>query len=241
MYARSKHVHSPRTHLQTATTCRPNLLQLQGICYSTKSRRPSIVGASLLFGGGTCWPVRRVWCGADVVEWLDKALAKALWPDWRLASAGDGGSLVAEQPRPRGTQLRVAPPQPAVGGLWPLAPPVLRGRTSPTLASPAGGHGGRTGAMAVDTLLSQPQLLCAWSWRARTPRVAMQGGQPRVCSQTTVMGRSLQAYCAPPRLGLAARGQRRCGHGTACVNSNPLYSESSSSRSHSLDDQSVSI
>ena len=51
----------------------------------------------LLFGGGTYAGQLRVY-GADVVEWLVELWPK-LWPDWRLASAGDGGGLVAEQPR----------------------------------------------------------------------------------------------------------------------------------------------
>eukprot|EP00964_Phaeocystis_antarctica_P139831 scaffold104638_cov69-Phaeocystis_antarctica.AAC.7 len=57
--------------------------------------RPSIVGA--LRSVEACWPARRAY-GADVVEWLVKLWPK-LWPDWRLASASDGGGLVAEQPR----------------------------------------------------------------------------------------------------------------------------------------------
>eukprot|EP00964_Phaeocystis_antarctica_P004527 scaffold2443_cov67-Phaeocystis_antarctica.AAC.4 len=70
---------------------------------SNKSRRLLRSGRAVLFGGGTYAGRLRVY-GADVVEWLVELWPK-LWSDWRLASAGDGGGLVAEQPRPRGTQL----------------------------------------------------------------------------------------------------------------------------------------
>ena len=207
----------------------------QEICYkiaSASSIRSGCcsVEAHMLAGYGCMVPTA-------LSGWLSSGQSSGLtgaWPLLATAAASWLSSLVAESSLDHKERSSVATPQP-VGGLWQLAPPCA------ALASPAGGHGGRTGAMAVDTLLSAAATVCMELARRHHGSTGGQGGQPRVCSQTAVMGRSLQAYCAPPRLGLAARGQRRCGHGTACVNSNPLYSESSSSRSHSLDDQSVSI
>ena len=96
MYTRSKHVQWPRSNLlQAATTCLGNMLQHARNLLQNRISFFDQVG--LLFGGGTYAGRLRVY-GADVVEWLVELWPK-LWPDWRLASAGDGGGLVAEQPR----------------------------------------------------------------------------------------------------------------------------------------------
>ena len=193
----------------------------------------------LLFGGGT-YAGRLDGCmvPTSLSGWLSSGQSSGLtgaWPLLATAAASWLSSLVAEQPRPRGTQLR-GPTAAGWGFVAASTTMCCACKSSRWTRRTDGRDGSR------HTPLSRSYCrVCMELARRYHGSTGGQGGQPRVCSQTAVMGRSLQAYCAPPRLGLAARGQRRCGHGTACVNSHPLYSESSRSRSHSLDDQSVSI
>ena len=209
--------------------CARNLLQIA----SASSIRSGCcsVEAHMLAGYGCMVPT-------SLSGWLSSGQSSGLtgaWPLLATAAASWLSSLVAEQPRPRGTQLR----GPAAAG-WGF----VAASTTMCCACKSSRWTRRTDGRdgSRHTPLSRSYCrVCMELARRYHGSTGGQGGQPRVCSQTAVMGRSLQAYCAPPRLGLAARGQRRCGHGTACVNSHPLYSESSRSRSHSLDDQSVSI
>eukprot|EP00964_Phaeocystis_antarctica_P139832 scaffold104638_cov69-Phaeocystis_antarctica.AAC.8 len=85
--------------------------------------------------------------------------------------------------------------------------------------------------MAVDTLLSAAATVCM-------ERARGHHGWPRRSAQGLLTGSrdgavAPQAYCARPRL--ASVELRTCQP----VNSHPLCRESSRSRSHSLDDQSV--
>ena len=169
MYTRSKHVQWPRS---TSCKLQPHVLEtccsMQEICYkiaSPSSIRSGCcsVEAHMLAGYGCMVPT-------SLSGWLSSGQSSGLtgaWPLLATAAASWLSSLVAEQPRPRGTQLR----GPAAAGWGSVA-----ASTTMCCACKSSRWTRRTEvAMAVDTLLSAAAtVVCAWSWRGDTtaPRVA---------------------------------------------------------------------
>ena len=96
--------------LQAATTCLGNMLQHALRKKSVTNRVGFFDQVGLLFGGGT-YAGRLDGCmvPTSLSGWLSSGQSSGLtgaWPLLATAAASWLSSLVAEQPRPRGTQLR---------------------------------------------------------------------------------------------------------------------------------------
>ena len=153
------------------------------------------------------------------------------WPLLATAAASWLSSLVDVQPRPRGTQLRGPAAQP-VGGLWPLARSCAA-RTNLPHPCKSSRWTRRTDGRDGSRHTALSRSYCVHGAGARTPRVAKAVSPGSAHRRGRDGAVAPQAYCARPRL--ASVELRTCQP----VNSHPLCRESSRSRSHSLDDQSV--